>query len=78
MKSNPKEGKGSARVFGKFDIQELRNIRIAIRRPNIPDSGNSGPLQRSLDDPFNLIVHKIGNLKYKIIQLCTNKFFNVP
>lgn len=64
IKSSQKDGKGIGKFLGKYDIQDLKNIRIAIRRSNIPDTGSAEPLLRTLDDPYDLIVHRTGKLNF--------------
>lgn len=49
--------------------QELKMIRIAIRRKDLPhDMVCTGTLIRTLDDPRSLILHKPGNSKSLILS----------
>nr|BBE20896.1 transformer [Trypoxylus dichotomus] len=43
----------------QISLQELKTIRVAIRRKDVPqDLVATGPLIRSLDDPEDLVLHK--------------------
>lgn len=47
----------------QISSQELKTIRVAIRRKDLPqDAVHTGPLIRSLDDPEGLILHKPGKI----------------
>lgn len=46
----------------KYDMKSLKKIKVAIRRLNIPDNATSTPLFRDIEDPFDLVIHRQGNV----------------
>nr|BBE20895.1 transformer [Trypoxylus dichotomus] len=55
----------------QISLQELKTIRVAIRRKDVPqDLVATGPLIRSLDDPEDLVLHKPGKIyTFKLYSL---------
>lgn len=53
-------------LLSRIDVRELKSIKVAVRRLNIPELPNSTPppIQRSLDDPADLIVHRRGKVSF--------------
>lgn len=51
----------------QISLQELKTIRVAIKRRDIPPgSAVMGPLLRSIDDPDDLILHKPGKIDFSV------------
>nr|BAV13587.1 transformer male specific variant [Cyclommatus metallifer finae] len=54
MNNKFKDGVGSTKRYNK---QELKTIKVAVRRKDIPESNSPVQLQRDLDDPEDLLIH---------------------
>lgn len=53
----------------KYDVKDLKKIKIVIRRTNIPDTAISAPLLREIEDPFDLVIHRQGNIKFNAVLI---------
>lgn len=54
------EKSSSRSVLSTLTIQDLKNIKVAIRRPYLPETASVVPTQRGLENPDHLHIHRRG------------------